>query len=44
MAFQELLSEPGVSELIAGFKTSLARIISSPEPVASPAGMTRQGT
>ena len=39
-----MMSEPGVSELIAGFKTSLALIDSSTEPVTSPAGLTRQGT
>lgn len=39
-----MMSEPGVSELIAGFKTSLARINSWPEPVALSAGLTRQGT
>ena len=39
-----MMSEPGVSELIAGFKTSLSRIDSPTEPVASPASLTRQGT
>ena len=39
-----MMSEPGVSELIGGFKTSLALINSSPEPVNSLASLARQRT
>jgi len=39
-----MMSEPGVSELINGFKSSLALIDNSPDRVALPASLTRQGT